>query len=251
MTATYADLRDAVVLITGGANGIGEACVRAFVAQGARVHFCDVDAERGAVLAKEVGSLVRFKRVDLTQESQIVDWIGEIARDAGGVPIRALINNAARDTRHSIADTTAAEWDAMFALNLRAYFLTTREASPHMRSGASIVNFSSVTFDLGFEDIAAYVSTKGAIVGLTRASARELGKRGIRVNTLSPGWVMTERQLRDFVTPEVAARVKTLQSIPELVQPEEVAEVALFLASNASSAITGQYILADKGWAMH
>src|SRR5262249_21994647 len=205
MSATYDDFKDAIVLITGGANGIGEACVRAFAKQGARVRFCDVDDAKGAALAKEIGNDARFTKLDLTQEQQILDWIATCAKDG---PIRALINNAGRDPRWTLDETTTKDWDELFALNLRAYFLTIREASKHMDAGASIVNVASVTFDLGFETISAYVSTKGGIVGLTRGTAHELGKRGIRINTLSPGWVMTERQLRDYIKPETVEYIK-------------------------------------------
>jgi NAD(P)-dependent dehydrogenase (short-subunit alcohol dehydrogenase family) len=145
---------------------------------------------------------------------------------------------------------SAADWDDMFALNLRAYFLTCREACPLMpKRGASIVNLASITFHIAPPEMSAYVATKGGILGFTRSLARELGPRRIRVNTVSPGWVMTERQLRQFVTPAVKRLIRRSQCIPELIQPEDIAEVVVFLASDASRAMTGQELLVDRGWA--
>jgi NAD(P)-dependent dehydrogenase (short-subunit alcohol dehydrogenase family) len=163
--------------------------------------------------------------------------------------IDTLINNAAIDPRIALEKTSLADWDSLFAVNLRSYFLTCREASTHMGQGSSIINFSSITFHTGPSNMTAYVATKGGILAFTRALARELGPRRIRVNTISPGWIMTERQLRDFVDPSVKRLIKRSQCIPELLQPGEIADVALFLASSASRALTGQELLADRGWA--
>ena len=244
LIATYADLRDQTIVITGGANGIGAAMVRAFDAQGARVHFCDVDENAGAALQHDLAERASFSRVDLTNENQIIRWIRKI-----GAPIRTLINNAARDPRMTLATTSVKQWDDLFATNLRAYFLMARETAPHMTAGSSIINFSSITFHTAPAAMSAYVATKGGALAFTRSLARELGPRGIRVNTISPGWIMTERQLKQFVTPAVKRLIRTSQCVPDLLQPEEIAELALFLASNASRAITGQEILADRGWA--
>jgi NAD(P)-dependent dehydrogenase (short-subunit alcohol dehydrogenase family) len=242
--ATYADLRDQTIVITGGANGIGAAMVRAFHAQGARVHFCDVDERAGAALQHDLAERASFTRVDLTKENQIIHWIRKI-----GAPIRTLINNAARDPRMPLETSSVKDWDALFATNLRAYFLMARETAPHMTAGSSIINFSSITFHTAPAAMSAYVATKGGGLAFTRSLARELGPRGIRVNTISPGWIMTERQLKQFVTPAVKRLIRASQCVAALLQPEEIAEVALFLASNASRAITGQEILADRGWA--
>lgn len=240
----YPDLRDATVVITGGANGIGAAMVRAFHAQGARVHFCDLNESAGQQLAKELREGATFSRVDLTRESEIVRWFKKIPGS-----IRVLINNAARDPRIEFDKMTAQEWDSLFATNIRAYFLTAREAQRHMTKGASVINFSSITFHEAPAAMTAYVATKAGAIGFTRSLARELGPRGIRVNTISPGWIMTERQLKQFVTPATKRLIRKSQCVSDLLQPEEIAQVALFLASNASRAITGQEILADRGWA--
>ena len=244
----YTDLSGARVLVTGGANGIGAAIVRSFHAQHAEVFFCDTDADAGQSLATELGQRASFTLVDLTKEAHIVRWVKHVTK--GGGPIHALINNAARDPRMSLASMSVKDWDDLFATNLRAYFLLARETVPHMPNGkGAIVNLSSITFHIAPTEMSAYVATKGGVLGFTRSLARELGPRGIRVNTVSPGWIMTERQLKQFVTAKVKKLIRSSQCVPELLQPEDIAEVVLFLASDASRAITGQEILADRGWA--
>jgi NAD(P)-dependent dehydrogenase (short-subunit alcohol dehydrogenase family) len=240
------ELKGRNILITGGANGIGAATVRAFHQQGSRVFLCDVDARAGARLARELGDRAEFCRVDLTKERDVVKWIHRIGRRHK--MIHALINNAARDTRLELNRCSAKDWDSLFATNLRACFLTSREAVKWMGAGASIVNFSSITFHAGMPNLSAYVATKAGALGFTRSLARELGPRRIRVNTVTPGWVMTERQLRDFITPAIRKFLHRAQCIPDLIQPDEIAEVVLFLAGDASRAMTGQELLVDRGW---
>ena len=243
----FSELKAQNVLVTGGANGIGAAIVRAFCDQQARVFFCDIDAPAGRRLAKELGHGVCFSKVDLCEEKQVVRWIADIG--ARCKRIHVLVNNAASDPRIVLEKTSTRDWDHLFARNLRAYFLTCREALAWMRNGGSIINLSSITIHTGPACMSAYVATKAGILGFTRSLARELGPRRIRVNTVSPGWVMTERQLRQYITPAIKRRVKNMQCIPELIQPAEIASVALFLASDASRAVTGQEILVDRGWA--
>jgi NAD(P)-dependent dehydrogenase (short-subunit alcohol dehydrogenase family) len=245
--AHYADLRNRTVVVTGGANGIGEAIVRAFHAQQASVHFCDRDAAAGEALVRELGERFQFKRVELTREAEIVRWVMSIAK--GGKPIDAVINNAARDPRMKLEDMSVKDWDELFHLNLRAYFLMARECAPHLPDGSgAIVNLASITFHIAPAPMTAYVATKGGILGFTRSLARELGPRGIRVNTVSPGWVMTERQLNEFVDAATKRMLRKSQSIPQLLQPEEIADVVVFLASEASRGMTGQELLVDHGW---
>lgn len=243
--AKFLDLRDKAIVITGGANGIGEATVRAFHEQGARVFFCDKDAERGAALAKSLG--ISFQQVDLINERAIVEWTANIKREAGS--IHALINNAAWDPRISFLETTTQQWDDLFAVNLRAYFLAARECVPAMPRGSAIINLASVTFYNTPARMVSYVATKGGVIGFTRCLARELGPSRIRVNCVSPGWVFTERQIRDYLTDENKQLVQERQCIPDFIQPAEIADVILFLASDLSAAVTGQEILADRGWA--
>lgn len=231
-------------LVTGGANGIGAAIVRAFHTQGADVSFCDRDATAGRRLADTLGERVTFHKVDLRSEQEISKWIAS----AGRRQIDVLVNNAARDPRIALAETSVRDWDELFATNLRAYFLASREAARRMLPGGAIINLASITFHQGPAKMSAYVATKGGVLGLTRSLARELGPRRIRVNTVSPGWVMTERQLKQFVTPSLKRQIKRAQCIPDLIAPEEIADVVLFLASNSSRAMTGQELLVDRGW---
>ncbi|HEY0550292.1 MAG TPA: SDR family oxidoreductase [Verrucomicrobiae bacterium] len=244
--AQFTELKDQAVIITGGANGIGAATVRAFHEQGARVFFCDKDADAGAKLAKELGANISFQQVNLVSESEILSWIASIRHTAK--TIRALVNNAAWDPRIPFLETTTKQWDDLFALNLRAYFLMARECAPAMPHGSSIVNLSSVTFHNSPKQMVAYVATKGGVMGFTRCLARELGERGIRVNTVSPGWVFTERQIRDYLNDANKRMIEERQCIAEFIQPKEIADVILFLASDLSAAVTGQEILADRGW---
>ncbi|MBI3415697.1 MAG: SDR family oxidoreductase [Verrucomicrobia bacterium] len=242
----YPELRNQTVLITGGANGIGAAMVRAFARQHAKVFFADMDVPAAEKLAHECGGMATFAKVDLRKEREIKRWVDGVGQRSPRIDV--VINNAASDPRMSLEETTAAAWDELFARNLRAYFLVCRAAVKRMRAGGSIINFSSVTIHNGPPNLSAYVATKGGIWAFTRALARELGPRGIRVNTISPGWVMTERQLRQYVDAAARRLIRASQCIDEFIQPEEIAEVALFLASPASRAMTGQELLVDRGW---
>jgi NAD(P)-dependent dehydrogenase (short-subunit alcohol dehydrogenase family) len=244
--AQFPELKAQTVVITGGANGIGAATVRRFHEQGAEVFFCDKDAAAGERLAKQLGPNVLFHCVDLADESQIVTWVTDIKRRARR--IRVLVNNAAVDPRIAFLETSTRQWDDLFAINLRAGFLMARECAPAMARGSAIVNLASITFYNSPAKMVAYVSTKGGVIGFTRCLARELGPQGIRVNCVSPGWVFTERQMRDYLTPENKQMVRERQCIPDYIQPEEIADVVLFLASDASAAVTGQEILVDRGW---
>jgi NAD(P)-dependent dehydrogenase (short-subunit alcohol dehydrogenase family) len=240
----FPELEGRHIMVTGGANGIGAAIVRAFCAQGAIVSFCDRKVAAGRALARTLGDRAAFHQVDLRNEPEIVRWIA----GTGSSKIHVLVNNAARDPRMALADTTAGAWDDLFATNLRACFLASREAARRMPRGGAIINLASITFHQGPARMSAYVATKGGVLGLTRSLARELGPRRIRVNTVSPGWVMTERQLKQFVTPTVKRLIKRAQCIPDLIAPEDIADVVLFLASNSSRAMTGQELLVDRGW---
>ena len=244
--AQFTELKGQAVVVTGGANGIGAATVRAFHEQGARVFFCDKDSNQGETLAKELGAAVSFQKVDLMSENAILEWVAAIKRESK--TIRALVNNAAWDPRIPFLETTSNQWDDLFALNLRAYFLMARECAPAMARGSSIVNLSSITFYNSPKQMVAYVATKGGVMGFTRCLARELGERRIRVNTVSPGWVFTERQKRDYLDDASKRMIEERQCIPDFIQPKEIADVILFLASDLSAAVTGQEILTDRGW---
>jgi NAD(P)-dependent dehydrogenase (short-subunit alcohol dehydrogenase family) len=245
----YPELRDRTILVTGGANGIGASIVRTFQAQGARVFFSDLDADSGNALARELGDSVHFTAVNLLKESQIHRWIDAVHKQAGKVDV--VVNNAARDPRIPFATMTSQQWDDLFAGNLRAYFLVAQRAERHMPPGSSIINLASITFHSAPTPMSAYVATKGGVIGFTRSLARELGPKRIRVNTVSPGWVMTDRQLKQFVTPAVKRLIRKSQCLPDLIQPDEIADVVLFLASDSARAMTGQELLVDRGWMHH
>ena len=241
----YGDLQNKVVLLTGGANGIGAATVAAFAAQGALVEFCDLDPAAGKRV-EQANPGTRFSRLDIAHERQLVTWVKAAIKRHRRIDV--IVNNAAIDPRIPLAEMTTAKLDRLVAVNLGPAIITAREAVPNMQPG-SIINIASITFHTGPVNMSAYVATKGAIMGLTRSLARELGPKRIRVNTVSPGWIMTDRQLRDYVDASTRKLIKRSQCVPELLQPADIAEVILFLASDSSRAITGQEILADRGWA--
>jgi NAD(P)-dependent dehydrogenase (short-subunit alcohol dehydrogenase family) len=250
-TAQYPSLRDRVVLVTGGASGIGEHLVRAFAAQGARVGFIDLAAEAGARLAAELAAsrnAPRFVAADLADIAALEGAIATLRRELG--PIRVLLNNAANDTRHSIEATTPESWDAGVAVNLRHQFFAARAVMGDMKDagGGSIVNFGSVSWMRKQGGMPVYTTSKSAVQGLTRSLARDLGAFNIRVNTLVPGWVMTERQLRLWATDEARAEVLAEQCIQRLLQPEDIARMALFLAADDSAMCTAQDFVVDAGW---
>jgi NAD(P)-dependent dehydrogenase (short-subunit alcohol dehydrogenase family) len=254
MPATYHDLRDKHVLITGGAGGIGEAVTRAFAAQHSRVTFLDRDARTGKALAADLemaGTPATFRPVDVTIEKKLIAALKAAQKQHG--PVDVLINNAGFDPRYDITKMTTKQWDDLIRLNITHYFWTCRQLLPAMieRRRGSIIVTSSVNAWSGDEQLACYTATKSAALGFMKSLAREVGKHNIRVNAVAPGWVMTGRQARDIATEEDKRRlVEEWQLLPRLLMPEDVAPTYLFLASDESSMITRQSILVDAGIAM-
>jgi D-xylose 1-dehydrogenase len=254
--ATYPSLKDRVILISGGASGIGASIVEAFVHQGSRVVFLDLANEphqRQAVddLLSRLSSFRHapiFLPCDLTSHADLRHTAARIASELG--PVDVLINNAGNDTRHALEDVTPELWDHLLAVNLRHYFFLTQAILPGMRSlgRGSIVNMSSISWAIPSTGLPVYVTAKAAIVGLTRTLAHELGPHNIRVNCVMPGAVATERQRRLWLTPEYQAEILASQALKRLIEPEEVARLVLFLASDDSSAITSQSHVIDAGW---
>jgi NAD(P)-dependent dehydrogenase (short-subunit alcohol dehydrogenase family) len=244
--ASYPSHAGRGVFITGGATGIGAALVRAFSGQGARVAFVDIADRAGEALAAELAG-GWFRPVDVTEAAALETAIAEAAAEVG--PITVLVNNVANDTRHTPEETDAAAWRARLAVNLDPTFLAARAVRPGMAAagGGSIINFSSITAFLGPEDLPAYVAAKGAVIALTKSLARAWGGDAIRVNAIAPGWVETERQRTLWLNPDAEAAWNREAALHRLIQPEEVASLALFLASDDSAAITGQTILIDAG----
>lgn len=250
--AHYPSLADIPVVISGGASGIGEALVRNFAAQGARVGFVDIQAEAGNRLAAELteaGQSVAFASCDIRDIPAYQAAIAGFAQAHGDALV--LINNAAHDNRHDWPDVTPEYWDERMATNLRHGFFAMQAVAPGMiRAGrGSIINMGSISWMIMVPRLPLYETAKAATHGLTRSMARELGAKGIRVNTLVPGWVMTQRQLDEWVDEHAQRVIDQSQALPGRVYPDDVARMALFLAAEDSAMITGQQFIVDAGWA--
>jgi NAD(P)-dependent dehydrogenase (short-subunit alcohol dehydrogenase family) len=246
----YPSLQGKPVIVTGGASGIGEATVRAFAQQGARIGFVDMDAERGASLAAELaaaGRTARFARCDLRDVNELKAAFASLETAHG--PARVLVNNAARDDRHRWQDVEPAYWDERVATNLRHMFFAIQSVAPGMiaAGGGSIINLGSDSWHRAIGGLPVYATCKAAVHGLTRSFARELGTHRIRVNTVVPGWTMTERQKRLWVTEEGLAGHKAEQCLPDMVQPEDVARMILFLAADDAAGCTAHNFMVDAG----
>ncbi|WP_421729507.1 SDR family NAD(P)-dependent oxidoreductase [Brevundimonas sp.] len=248
MAAIYTDLGERVVIVTGGAGGIGEAITRAFLAQGCRVGFLDIDAGRGERLQTELGEKSRFVACDLTDIPALKVAIQSV-RDAFG-PIDVLINNAAHDERHPTLDVTEAYWDGRIAVNLKHQFFAAQAVLPDMQATGkgAIVNLGSTSWVIGQGGMAAYTASKSAVIGLTRSLARDFGEFGVRVNAVAPGWIMTERQLALWVTPETEKDLYERQCLKRRLVPDDIARVVVFMASDEAGAITNQHYVVDGGW---
>jgi NAD(P)-dependent dehydrogenase (short-subunit alcohol dehydrogenase family) len=248
--ARYPSLAGKVVLITGAATGIGATLVERFAAQGSRVAFLDVDADAGQALAARLADAAPlFLAVDVTDIAALEAAIDEVQQRLG--PVQVLINNAANDKRHSIAETTPASWDAGIAVNLKHQFFAARKVSSSMQAagGGSIINLGSTSWMLKQGGMPVYTTSKSAVQGLTRSLARDLGRHGIRVNTLVPGWVMTEKQVRLWVDEAAKKAIAEGQCINAPLMPDHIAAMALFLAADDSAMCTGQDYIVDGGWA--
>jgi D-xylose 1-dehydrogenase len=251
ISAIYPSLRDRVVLVTGGATGIGACLVENFAAQGAKVGFIDIDAASGLALAERLAGSATpplFVEANLTDIPALERAIDLVRARFG--PIAALMNNAANDKRHLIDETTPESWDAGIAVNLRHQFFAARNVSNDMRAagGGAIVNFGSISWMLKQGGMPVYTTAKAAVQGLTRSLARDFGPFNIRVNTLVPGWVMTDKQLRLWVDDKARADIARGQCINKPLQPDHIAAMALFLAADDSAMCTAQDFVVDGGW---
>ncbi|MDM3870054.1 SDR family oxidoreductase [Porticoccus sp. W117] len=247
----YKDLSEVGVFITGGGSGIGAAMVAAFAVQGAKVGFVSLTQEPANQLCEDVeqqtGNRPHYYPCDIRDIYNLGNIMRSFQEDIA--PIRVLVNNAARDTRHDVSSYTPEQWDDAMNTNLRPHYFTAQYAVDGMRKvgGGSIINLGSNSAILGLSGYPAYVASKAGIIGLTKALARELGPDNIRVNCLIPGWVMTERQKKLWVTPEALQECLDQQSLKSTISCEDVAQSALFLAANASAMITGQSLIIDGG----
>lgn len=250
-SATYPSLHARSVFISGGGSGIGASLVEHFAQQGARVGFIDIADDPSQRLCEQ---LVRqglprpmFEHCDVTDIEALQQSIGRIAAACGDIDV--LVNNAANDERHTLADLTPSRWQQLMDVNLRHHAFAAQAVFEGMRrkGAGSIINLSSVTWLKGTTGLPAYVAAKAAIVGLTKALAREFGPDGIRVNAVLPGWVMTERQVTRWLTPEAEARLLQNQCLKEKLNPADVARMVLFLAADDSRLISAQSFLVDGG----
>ncbi len=250
--AIYPSLKDRAVLVTGGGAGIGASIVEHFCRQGARVAFVDIDQAAGrAVVERHVASdhpAPLFLPCDLRDSPALRAAIARAAEALG--PIRILINNAAHDERHAIDEVTPEYWDDRMAVNLRHQFFAVQAVHKGMAEagGGAIVNLGSVTWLVGQGGMPGYSAAKAAIAGLTRSLARDLGPDNIRVNSVLPGWIMTERQIAKWLTPEGEAELLEKQCLKRKLYPEDVARVVLFFAADDSAACTNQSYIVDGGW---
>lgn len=246
--AHYPSLAGKSVFITGGGSGIGESLVRHFVAQGSKVAFVDVAETPSRALVEELGGKPHFIVCDLRDIAALKAAVEEAVAVNG--PIDVLCNNAGNDDRHQTADVTVDYWDDRMAVNVRHQFFAAQTVRPHMkaRGGGSIINFGSITVMVGDGDCPAYVTSKAAIWGMTRALAREFGPERIRVNCMVPGWVMTERQMRLWLNEAGEKQIADRQCLPDRVQPADIARMALFLAADDSRMCTSQQFIVDAGW---
>jgi len=250
--ALYPSLRERVVLITGGGSGIGASMVEHFALQGAKVAFLEIAVECSEKLVENLSARSShaplFVRCDLTNIPTLRSAIAQVEARLGAV--RVLVNNAANDDRHKSADVTPEYWDERMAVNLRHHFFAIQAVVPGMREagGGSIINMSSIAWMTPAPELPAYNAAKAAIVGLTKSLAHELGPANIRVNSVLPGAIMTERQRRLWYTPEFMAEILASQALKRNLLPEDVARLVLFLAADDSSGITSQSYIIDGGW---
>ncbi len=248
--AKYSSLEDKVVIITGGASGIGASIVEQFLKQGSKVAFLDKEEELGKNFSKKMHKFKYtplFKHCDLTDIESLKTTILEIREELGLISI--LINNAANDERHSIESVTEKFWDDRMNVNLKHYFFAIQSVFKDMQrlGDGKIVNIGSFSWMLGQGNMPAYTTAKSAVMGLTRTIARDLGKYNIRVNCVVPGWIITERQKELWLTPEIEKEQLEKQCIKRMLVPEDIAKAVLFFASDQSSGCTAQNYVIDGG----
>ncbi|MFS4582409.1 SDR family NAD(P)-dependent oxidoreductase [Phaeobacter sp. C3_T13_0] len=248
-TATFPDLDGASVFITGGGSGIGAALTEGFLRQGAKVAFVGRSDASEFVdrMESETGNLPLFIPCDITDIPSLKAAIEQAAAAHG--PITKLVNNAANDQRHATLDVSEDFWDWAQAINLKAYFFACQAVLPGMQTvgGGSIVNFTSISYMMGNDGYPAYTTANSGINGMTRSLAREFGSDRIRINSLAPGWVLTDKQLDKWATPNALAAHLERQCLKDHLAPQDIVGSALFLASATSRMITGQTLVVDGG----
>lgn len=251
-TAQYNSLKDKVVVVTGGASGIGEAVVEAFARQQARVVFLDIQDATAEKLVQRLErsgcAPPRYFHCDLTKIETLQEIMEEIL--ASFPAVDTLVNNAGNDTRHDIEEVTSEYWDRCMQVNLKHQFFMAQAVLPGMRRAqrGAIINMSSIGWIIPSTRLPVYVTAKAAVIGMTRALAHDVGRDGIRVNAVLPGAVLTHRQRELWFTEDYKKEILNRQAIKRMILPEEVAKLILFLGSDESLAITNQSFVIDGGW---
>lgn len=245
--AIYPSLKGRTVFVTGGASGIGAEIVSAFAAQGARVGFIDLDREASEALVGRLEGEVAFEICDL-RDIEALQGAFAALKDRLG-PAQVLVNNAARDDRHDWTEVTPEYWDERMATNLRHMFFAIQAVAPDMIAGGggSIINMGSNSWWEAGGGFPAYATAKSAVHGLTRTMARDLGGHRIRVNTVVPGWIMTERQKTLWATPEALEKQRNRQCLPDLIEPVYVARMVVFLASDDAAMCSANNYMVEAG----
>lgn len=250
--ASYPSLKGKNVFITGGGSGIGEEMVASLAQQGARIAFVDIDADASVALCARLSQqgLTKplFRHCDIRDIDALQQTMVELAGLLGDFDV--LINNAANDQRHATADVSVEYWNDRIAINQRPMFFTCQAVFEGMKrkGGGSIINVSSISWQIKAAGYPVYATSKAAVLGLTRGLAREYGAAGIRVNTLTPGWVMTQRQLDHWVDEDAKKSIKENQCLPDQLMPQHIASMVLFLASDDSAMCSAQEFIVDAGW---
>lgn len=250
--AVYPSLKGRHVFITGGASGIGRALVEHFADQEALVSFVDIGDEAAAAVVDGIAArgLARphYRHLDLRDVDALTAHVTELGAARG--PITVLVNNAGNDDRHALESVTGAYFDDRIAVNLRHQLFAARAVHPQMKAagGGSIINFESITWRVADGDCVCYVTAKAAVHGMTRALATELGPDRIRVNSIAPGWIMTERQVKLWLNADGERQIKERQALPDRLYPPDIARMALWLASDDSKMCSKQSFIVDGGW---
>ncbi len=253
LLARFPSLQGARVFITGGGSGIGAAMVEAFAEQGAQVAFVDFAQADSEALVQKVAAAGDakpwFRHCDVRDVAALQTAIGQATADVGD--FACLVNNVARDDRHTLEEVTPDYWDERMAVNQRPAFFAIQSVVPGMKrlGGGSIINLGSTGWQTKGREFPCYAIAKSSVNGLTRGLAGSLGPHRIRVNTVSPGWVMTERQIKLWLNAEGEEAIKRNQCLPDKLLAGDVARMVLFLASADAAMCTAQEFKVDAGWA--
>ncbi len=249
--ASYPSLKDRAVFVSGGGSGIGASIVEHFAEQGAKVGFVDIDETASKALVAKIAAAGHpaplFAKCDVRDIAAYQAVLAELAGRLG--PFTVLVNNAARDDRHAIEEVTPTSGTSASRSTCATQYFAIQSVAPGMKKagGGSIVNFSSVSYHTMTPKLSVYQAAKAAVIGMTRGLARDLGPDKIRLNSITPGWIMTQRQIDLWLTPEAEADLMKAQCLKEKLYPPDIARMALWLAADDSRLVTAQNFVVDGG----